>query len=108
MHELVRAVLGRDKIVVVIFVHLWIRGREARINVLRSSTVLGCLALLHALEEGLLDRSVLVECAAHEISRIRQIRGIKIARDSDGLWVSSAVRLSGLVRGDMARRARAN
>lgn len=53
--------------------------------------MLGRLTLLHALKEGLLDGSILVKCTAHEIGRVREVRGIKVAWDGHRLGMSSAV-----------------
>jgi hypothetical protein len=108
MHEIVRAVLGFDKVVIIFFVHLRIRSRKARIDVLRSADVLGRLTLLHALKEGLLDGSILVKCTAHEIGRVREVRGIKVAWDGHRLGMSSAVRLPVLIWSDMTRGTRSN
>lgn len=58
----------------VFFVHVRVRRREGRINVLRSNLVLSCLALLHGREVGLLQRAIFVQSATDKVSAVWQFR----------------------------------
>ena len=63
-------------IVVILLVHLGVRCRESWVNILRHQLVLGSLAFLDPSNVSLLDRPVLVQRSANEISGIRQIREV--------------------------------
>ena len=63
-------------VVVILLVHLGVRGRESWVDILRHQLVLGSLTFLDPSNVSLLDRPVFVQRPANEISRIRQIREV--------------------------------
>ena len=65
--------LGVDEVLIILFIHFGVGGWESWVDVLRSCLVLGCLALLSVVDEGLLDRSVFIQSTAHEVGGIWKI-----------------------------------
>jgi len=67
--NLILVVASRVLLIVVLFVHLGIRGRECRVDILWTEwTLPSCSAVQDVIAKCLLYRPVLVECAANEIS----------------------------------------
>ena len=73
MHQiLLFTLLWILKVLVIFFVHLWVRGRKRRIDVLWSGLMLGSLKLFLTVEKSLLKRAILIKRAAHKVGRVRQ------------------------------------
>lgn len=67
------ALLGILDVFVVLFIHVRVGCWESRVDILWHWSVLGCFALLHPRNVGLLEWSVLVESTANKICRVGQI-----------------------------------
>lgn len=78
MHQVFVLALFRIlQIIVVLFVHFRIRGRECGVNILGTCLVLGRFACLLVVEKGLLQRTILIQCAADEVGGVRQVHRLR-------------------------------
>jgi hypothetical protein len=64
-------------IIVVFLVHIRIRGREGRVNVLRLCLVLGSLPSLETHNVCLLEGTIFVKRAADKVSAVREIWSLR-------------------------------
>jgi hypothetical protein len=64
-------VVSSFNIVMLIFLVIRFRYREAWINILRGSLMLGILSGLHTRDVGILERAVLIERSTNEVSAVR-------------------------------------
>jgi hypothetical protein len=86
MHEiLLAAVLTTLQVVVVFLVHVRIGGGKGRIDILRPGFVFGSLTLLHVVDVGLLQRTILIESPADKVCRVGQIHLLSLLPDVQSL-----------------------
>jgi hypothetical protein len=83
LEELIRiaVVMNRIEDLSVVFL-LWLRGREARVNVLGNDTKLLVASSCKARKVGFFKRAILIQSTTHEIGAVRKVGGILGVSDS--------------------------
>jgi hypothetical protein len=67
------AVIGSVHMIALVLLVFWVRGWEARVDVLRGLLVLGIFPCLHARNISILERTVLIKSATYKVGAVRQI-----------------------------------